>query len=169
MILASELYDLSIPVFIRHLNGLAGCMKKAQTAYAEKKCEERTLLCYRLYPDMFDFTKQVQVTTDHARTFAALLSGVDAPKYEDSETSLADLIARCERTNGWLESVKPDSINGAEEKSVVVKRAAGDLTMQGRELLLKRTLPNFFFHATTAYDIMRHNGIEIGKKDFMGA
>ena len=167
--MASELYDLSIPVFIRHLNGLAACIKKAQTMYGERKCDEKTLLCYRLYPDMFSFTKQVQLATDHARNFAALLSCVDTPKYEDNEQSLADLIGRCEKTNAWLKSVKPEQINGTEEKSVTVKRAAGDLTIRGRELLLGRTLPNFFFHATTAYDILRHNGVEIGKKDFMGA
>jgi len=167
--MASELYDLSIPVFIRHLNGLATCLKKAQTTYGERKCDEKTVLCYRLYPDMFDFSKQVQVATDHARNFAALLSGVVAPKYEDNEKSLAELGARCERTNEWLKSVKPEQINGTEEKTVTVKRPAGDLTMKGRELLLARTLPNFFFHVTTAYDILRHNGIEIGKKDFMGS
>lgn len=164
----SELYDLSIPVFIRHLNGLGACLKKAQATYAERKCDEKTLLCYRLYPDMFDFTKQVQLATDHPRNFAALLSGV-APKAESDDNSLSDLIARCGRTREWLSSVKPEQINGTEEKTVTVKRAAGDLTMKGRELLLARTLPNFYFHCTTAYDILRHNGVELGKKDFMGA
>jgi uncharacterized protein len=167
--MATELYDLSIPVFIRHLNGLAACLKKAQATYSERKCDEKTLLCYRNYPDMFDFTKQVQLANDHPRVFGALLSGGDAPRYEDNEKSLADLIARCQRTNGWLQSVKPGQINGTEEKSVTVKRPAGNLTMNGRTLLLSRTLPNFFFHCTTAYDILRHNGVEIGKKDFMGA
>lgn len=167
--MASELYDISIPLFIRHLNGLAECMTKTQTTYTEKKCDEKTLLCYRLYPDMFDFTKQVQLATDHPRTFAALISGLEAPKYEDDETSLADLIDRCESTSAWLESLKREKIDGAEEKGVTVKRSTGDVTMQGRDLLLGRILPNFFFHCTTAYNILRHNGIAIGKTDFMAA
>jgi len=167
--MSSTLYEISVPLFIRHLNGIAGCMKKTQSLYAEKKFDETALLCYRFYPDMFDFRKQVQLATDHPRGFAALLSGVDAPKYEDSEKSLSDLVARCEKTNAWLKSVKPEQINGTEEKSVTIKRPAGDVQMKGRELLLNRSLPNFLFHCTTAYDIMRHNGVEIGKRDFMGA
>src|SRR5688572_1389550 len=91
--MALTLHQISLPVFIRHLNGLAGCMKKAQTLYAEKKYDETTLLCYRFYPDMFSFARQVQIATDHARNCTALLAGVEAPKYEDNEKSLADLIA----------------------------------------------------------------------------
>ncbi|HYC47800.1 MAG TPA: DUF1993 domain-containing protein [Burkholderiales bacterium] len=162
------LYDISIPVFVRHLNGLVGCMKKAQAAYAEKKCDETTLIHYRFYPDMFSFAKQVQIATDHTRTFASLLTGVDNPKYEDNEKSLGDLIARCEKTIGWLRGIKPEQLNGTEEKSVTVKRPAGEVQMKGLELLLNRTMPNFMFHCTTAYDILRHNGVELGKRDFMG-
>lgn len=168
MTVSSTLYEISIPLFIRHLNGLAGCMKKAQSTYAEKKCDEQTLLCYRLFPDMFDFRRQVQLATDHPRIFAALLAGGDAPKYEDTEKSLSELVARCEKANAWLKSIKPEQINDTEEKSVTVKRPAGDLQMKGRELLLGRSMPNFFFHCTTAYNILRHNGVELGKRDFLG-
>jgi len=167
--MAVTMHQISIPVFIRHLNGLAGCMKKTQALYAERKCDEATLVSYRLYPDMFSFARQVQAATDHARNFAGMLSGEAAPKYEDNEKSLADLIARTEKTVAWLNTVPAAQIDGTEEKSVTVKRPTGEVQMKGLELLLNRTMPNFMFHCTTAYDIMRHNGVEIGKRDFMGA
>jgi hypothetical protein len=158
-----------LPVFIKHLNGLAGCMKKAQALYAEKKYDEATLLSYRFYPDMFSFTRQIQAMTDHARNCTALLAGVEAPKFEDNEKSLAELTARVEKTVAFLNTVKPAQIDGTEEKAVTVKMRDRELNLKGQELLLNRSLPNFYFHATTAYDIMRHNGVELGKRDFMGA
>ena len=164
-----SMHQISLPVFIRHLNGLAACMKKAQAVYAEKKFDEATLLSYRLYPDMFSFTQQVRMATDHPRNFAGMLSGVQAPKPEDNEKSLADLIARVEKTVEYLKSVEAKQIDGTEEKSVTIKRPTGDVQMKGLELLLNRIMPNFMFHATTAYDIMRHNGLELGKRDFMGS
>jgi hypothetical protein len=117
---------------------------------------------------MFSFARQVQAMCDHAKNCTALLAGVEAPKYEDSEKSLAELIARIEKTIAFLNSVKPGQIDGAEEKPVTVKMRDRELHMKGQELLLNRSLPNFYFHATTAYDILRHNGVEIGKRDFMG-
>ena len=165
----ATLHEISIPVFMRHLNGLIGCMKKAQAAYAEKKCDETTLIHYRFYPDMFSFAKQVQMATNHTVAFAAPLAGTDALKLEDNEKSLADLIGRCEKTVQWLQTIKPEQLNGAEAKSVTVKRPTGEMQMKGIELLLNRTMPNFMFHCTTAYDILRHNGVELGKRDFMGA
>ena len=167
--MAVSMQQISLPIFVKHLNGLAGCMKKAQALYAEKKYDEGTLLAYRLYPDMFSFTRQVQAATDHARTCTALLAGVDAPKFEDNEKSLADLIGRVEKTVAWLNSVKPDQIEGTEGKPVTVKMRDRELNFKGLELLLNRSLPNFYFHCTTAYDIIRHNGVEVGKRDFMGA
>jgi hypothetical protein len=163
------LYQISIPVFIKHLNGLAGCMKKAQSVYAEKKYDEATLLGYRFYPDMFNFAGQVQVATDHTRNFAAMLGDLTPPKFENHEKSLAELIDRVEKTVAWLKTVEAQKIDGTEDKSVTIKRPTGDVQMKGIELLLNRTMPNFMFHCTTAYDIMRHNGVEIGKRDFMGS
>ncbi|HKA45300.1 MAG TPA: DUF1993 domain-containing protein [Burkholderiales bacterium] len=165
----SSMSQISLPVFVKHLNGLAGCMKKAQTLYAEKKYDEATLLNYRFYPDMFSFARQVQQATDHARNCTALLAGVDAPKYDNSEKSLADLIGRVEKSVAWLKTIKPEQVDGTEEKSVTVKMQDRELNFKGLDLLLNRSLPNFYFHATTAYDIMRHNGVELGKRDFMGA
>lgn len=167
--MAVSMHQISLPVFIRHLNGMAGCMKKAQAHYAEKKYDEATLLSYRLYPDMFSFTRQVQAATDHARTCTALLAGVEAPKFEDNEKSLGDLIARVEKTVAWLNSINAEQIDGSEGKPVTIKMRDRELNFKGLELLLNRSLPNFYFHATTAYDIIRHNGVEIGKRDFMGA
>jgi hypothetical protein len=163
------MHQISLPVFIRHLNGLAGCMKKAQALYAEKKYDEATLLAYRFYPDMFSFARQVQAATDHARTCTALLAGVEAPKFEDNEKSLADLIGRVEKTVAWLNGIKAEQIDGSEGKPVTIKMRDRELNFKGLELLLNRSMPNFYFHATTAYDIIRHNGVELGKRDFMGA
>jgi uncharacterized protein len=167
--MAITMYSISVPVFVRHLNGLAGCMKKAQALYAEKKYDETSLLGYRFFPDMFRFAQQVQIASDHAKNCTALLAGATAPKFEDTEKSLADLIERVEKTIAWLKSVEARQIEGSEEKSVTVKRPTGDVQMKGLELLLNRSMPNFMFHCTTAYDIMRHNGVELGKRDFMGA
>ena len=167
--MALSLHQISVPIFVRHLTGLANCLKKAQTLYAEQKYDEASLLSYRLYPDMFSFTRQVQAATDHARTCTSLLAGVEAPKFEDNEKSLADLIGRVEKTIAFLNGVKPEQVNGAEGKSVTVKMRDRELNFTGIDLLQNRSLPNFYFHCTTAYDIIRHNGIEVGKRDFMGA
>lgn len=166
--MAVSMFPISVPVFVKHLNGLAGCLKKAQAFYAEKKYDEATLLSYRFYPDMFSFTRQVQAATDHAKNCTALLAGVEAPKYDDGEKSLADLIGRVEKTTAFLNTIKAGQIDGTEEKPVTVKLRDRELNYKGQELLLNRSLPNFYFHCTTAYDILRHNGVEIGKRDFMG-
>ena len=166
--MAISMYQVSLPIFVRQLNGLAGCMKKAQALYAEKKYDESTLLGYRFYPDMFSFARQVQAATDHARNCTALLAGLEAPKYEDNEKSLAELIARVEKTIAYLNTVKPGQVDGSEGKTVTVKMRDREISFTGLELLLNRSMPNFYFHTTTAYDIIRHNGVEIGKRDFMG-
>jgi hypothetical protein len=161
--------QVTLPVFVRRLNGLAGCLKKAQALYAEKKYDETTLLNYRFYPDMFNLARQVQAATDHARNCMALLAGVEAPKYEMNEKTLADLVARTEKTIAWLNTIKPEQVDGTEEKSVTVKMPDREMNFKGLELLQNRSMPNFYFHCTTAYDILRHNGVELGKRDFMGA
>ena len=154
--MAISMYQISLPIFVRQLNG-------------EKKYDESTLLSCRFYPDMFSFAKQVQIATDHARNCAALLAGLEAPKYEDNETSLAQLIARVEKTIAYLKTIKPEQVDGAEGKTVIVKMRDREMNFTGLELLQNRSMPNFYFHTTTAYDIIRHNGVEIGKRDFMGA
>ena len=166
--MAVSIGQISIPVFVRRLNGLANCLKKAQALYSSKGYDEATLVNYRFYPDMFNFARQVQASTDHAKNCTAMLAGVDAPKFEDNEKSLAELVARVEKTVTWIESVKSAQLDGSESKDVTVKTRDRDLNMKGIELLLNRSMPNFYFHVTTAYNIMRHNGVEIGKRDFMG-
>ena len=165
--MAVSIYQVSVPIFIRHLNGLAGCLTKTQALYSEKKYDELTLLNYRLYPDMFNFIKQVQAASTHAVTCAALLAGVEAPKLGDNEKSLAELIARVEKAVAFLNTLTPEQLDGAEDKSVTVKTQGKEVNLKGLELLLNRSMPNFYFHTTTAYDIMRHNGVEIGKRNFM--
>ncbi len=161
--------QISLPVFVRRLNGLAGCLKKAQALYAEKKYDESALLAYRFFPDMFNLARQVQAATDHARNCTAMLAGVEAPKFEMNEKSLADLIGRVEKTVAWLGTIKPDQVDGTEDKAITIKMQDRELNMKGIELVLNRSMPNFYFHCTTAYDILRHNGVELGKRDFMGA
>ncbi len=167
--MAVSMYQISVPIFVRQLGGVVTCLKKAQALYAEKKYDETALLGYRFYPDMFTFAKQVQIATDHARNCAALLAGLEAPKYEDNEKSLAELIARVEKTIAWLNTVKPEQVDGTEGKAVTIKMRDCEMNFTGLELLQNRSLPNFYFHTTTAYNILRHNGVEIGKRDFMGA
>jgi uncharacterized protein len=165
----ATMYEISVPIYVRRLSGLAGCLKKAQALYAEKKYDEGTLLNYRFYPDMFSLARQVQQATDHARNSTALLAGVEAPKVENNEKSLAELAARVDNTIAWLKTINAGQVDGTEAKSVTVKTPAGETKFTGMDLLQHRALPNFYFHCTTAYDILRHNGVDLGKRDFMGA
>ena len=167
--MALTLHQCSVRLFLRHLRGLETCLTKAKTLYEEKKYDQATLLSSRFFPDMFDFARQVRQSTNHARQCTELLSGVAAPKFEDTEKNLDELIARVQKTIEYLNSVKPEQIDGTEEKTVTLKMQNRELTFTGADLFLKRSLPNFYFHVTTAYDILRHNGVEIGKNDFMGA
>ncbi len=167
--MALSMYQVSIPVYVARLNGLAGCLKKAAALYGEKKLDETSLLSYRLFPDMFHFAKQVQAATDHARNGAARLAGREPPQYDANEKSLAELIARVEKTLEFIKSIKPEQVNGSEEKTISFKIRDRELSFKGLEFLLNQSMPNFYFHTTTAYNILRHNGVEIGKRDFLGA
>jgi uncharacterized protein len=167
--MAISMYQASVPVYVRQLGGLAGCLRKAQALYAEKKYDEGTLLNYRLYPDMFHFTKQVQAATDHARSGGARLAGLEPPNYDANEKSLAELIARVEKSIAFLNTIKPEQVDGSEEKTITLKMRDREVSFKGLQFLLNQSMPNFYFHNTTAYDILRHNGVEIGKRDFVGA
>jgi hypothetical protein len=166
--MALTMYQASMPVYTRLLKGLADCLRKAAAYYGDKKYDETTLLSYRLFPDMFHFTKQVQAATDHARNGAARLAGIEAPKYDENEKSLADLIARVEKTVAFLNTIKPQQIDGSEDKTISYKMRDREFSFTGRDFLLAQSMPNFYFHTTTAYNILRHNGVEVGKRDFMG-
>jgi hypothetical protein len=161
------MYQASVPVYIKLLNGLAGCLKKTAVHYADNKYDEATLLSYRLYPDMFHFAKQVQETTNQARSVVRL-AGQEPPKVEENEKSLAELIARVEQTVAFMKTLKPEQIDGSEEKTVTLTRRDVSVDYTGMSFLLTRALPNFHFHCTTAYAILRHNGVAVGKRDYLG-
>ncbi|MGQ9686551.1 MAG: DUF1993 domain-containing protein [Thiobacillaceae bacterium] len=162
------MYQASVPVFIRMLGNLAGILEKAAAHCAARKIDAAALIHYRLYPDMFDFARQVQVACDHARNGAARLAGVEAPEMEKTEQSFAELIERVRKTIAYLETLRPEQFDGAATREVVIKRGESNVTYAGLDYLLNRVLPNFYFHVTTAYAILRHNGVELGKRDYIG-
>lgn len=163
-----SMYQASVPVYIRMLNNLIAIMEKAAAHCEANKIDPAALLNFRLYPDMFHFTKQVQVAADAAKTGSARLAGVAAPEFDNSEKTFAELIERVKQTIAFLQTLKPEQIDGSEDREIQIKRGETVNTYTGQELLLGRTLPNFYFHLTTAYDILRHNGVALGKKDFLG-
>ena len=162
------MHQASVPVFVRALNNLAAILEKAAAHAEARKIDPAVLINYRLYPDMLPLSKQVQIASDSAKGGAARLAGVEPPKYEDNETTFAELIARLRKTVAYLETIKPEQIDGSEDKTVSWKTQTTTRTMQGMPYLLNHVTPNVYFHVTTAYAILRHCGIEIGKQDFLG-
>lgn len=164
-----SMFEASAPSFIRTLRALDTILAKAQ-AYAEaKKIVPAVLLGARLYPDMFDLTRQVQIATDHAKGAMGRLAGVEVPMYEDSEHSFEELRERIRRTLSYVEAFVPEQLAGSEDREFTFKAGPRELTFKGLPYLTSFALPNFYFHVVTAYDILRHNGVEVGKKDFLGA
>jgi len=163
-----SMYQASAPRFARLLRNLSAILGKAQAHYEAKKLDAASLMSYRLYPDMFTFTRQVQIACDQAKGAVARLAGTEPPKHEDTEQTFADLQARIAKTLDFVESVKPAQIDGSETRDVVLKMRAGELKFKGLDYLFNHAYPNFYFHLTTAYAILRHNGVELGKKDFVG-
>ena len=163
-----SMYQASVPVFSRALNNLAAILEKAAAQAEAKKIDPAVLIAYRLYPDMLPLARQIHIATDGAKGGVARLAGVEPPKYEDNEASFPDLIARLRKTVAYLESIKPEQIDGSEDKTVTWKTQTTTRSMQGMPYLLSHVTPNVYFHVTTAYDILRHCGIEIGKQDFLG-
>lgn len=165
--MAVSLYDIAVPSFTKHLEALDAIIDKA-VAYAEaKKIDPNALLDARLYPDMYTFKKQVQSACDFAKLSVARLSGIQAPVHDDSEKTFADLKSRIADTMAVLAAAKPDAMEAAAESEIAIKAGPRELKFTGKEYLLHFALPNFYFHAATAYGIMRHNGLDIGKRDFM--
>jgi len=154
--------------FAAMLRNLAAILDKAEAHAAARKIEPSALTAFRLYPDMFPFTRQVQIACDTAKGAVARLAGVEIPKHEDTEQSFAELKARIAKTLDFIESVPAAKLDGSEEREVVLKMRAGERRFGGAEYLLAHALPNFYFHVTTAYNILRHNGVELGKRDFLG-
>lgn len=159
----------SLPAFEITLNALAGALDKAQTFVAAKKTDAATLLHAKLAPDMFDFTRQVQVATDQARRGAARLAGTEAPKIEDNETSIAQLKERVVKTVAYIKTLDKRAIDASADKEIVFPLGPEKKGhMKGDDYLNHFVLPNFYFHCTAAYAILRHLGVEIGKRDFLG-
>jgi hypothetical protein len=162
------MYQASVPVFARVLNNLAAILEKAAAHAEAKKIDPAVLVQSRLFPDMFALVRQVQIASDAAKGGAARLAQVEAPAYEDNEASFAELVARCRKTAAYLETLKPEQFEGSEDRTVTWKTRTAEKSMVGMPYLLTHVTPNLFFHVTTAYNILRHNGVEIGKQDFLG-
>ena len=163
-----SMYQASVPVFIRMLNNLIAILEKAVAHAEARKIAPAVLLNSRLYPDMFPLSRQVQIASDTAKGGAARLAGTEPPKYEDNEATFPELIERLRKTIAYLNTLKPEQIHGSEKRAVTLKVRDEMLTLEGLTFLLNRVLPNLFFHVSTAYAILRHSGVEIGKKDYLG-
>ena len=164
-----SMYQASVPVFIRMLSNLKKLLEKGAAHAEAKKFDSSVLVNARLAPDMFALARQVQIAADNAKGCAARLSGAEIPKYEDTETTIPELLARLDKTIAFLKTIKPAQIDGSEDKAIVLKSPRGEMNFTGINYLLHFALPNVYFHITTAYNILRHNGVEVGKMDFIGA
>ena len=165
-----SMYSVSVPVFMQHLNGLSAVLDKAAAWAAARKVNEADLLNMRLSPDMFNLMRQVRAVTDHAANAAGRLSGKELLKFANDETTIAQLKDRIAKTIEYLKGMKAGEIDGTEAKEIKITFPSGQVReFTGQSLLLGNALPNFYFHAATAYDIVRQCGVEVGKRDFMGA
>lgn len=164
-----SMHSASVPVFVRMLGNLLNWLDKAEAHAAAKKFDAGVLLGMRLAPDMLPFAKQIQIACDAAKFGVSRLAGAEAPKFEDDESTLEELRERVRKTIGYVQSVPAAQIDGTEDKDVNVPRRDGTMTLKGEPYLKHFVLPNFYFHVTTAYALLRHNGVELGKRDFLGA
>lgn len=164
-----SMYQASIPPFLHGFSNLSAILKKAEDYAAEKKIDPGVLIQSRLYPDMLPLVKQVQIASDVTKGAAARLAGIDVPRFEDKETTFAELHQRIEKTVSFLKTITPQQIDGSESREIKLKVGGKDMTFDGLKYLLYFAIPNFYFHITTTYAILRHNGLEIGKVDFLGS
>jgi len=153
---------------IKTLSNLRNLLEKASTHAEAKKIDPSVLVNARLYPDMFPLSRQVQIATDMAKGAASRLAGQEVPSYEDNEATFPELIARLDKTIALLATFKPGDIDGSEDRTITLPMRDRTLTFKGLPYLIDYVLPNVYFHTTTAFAILRHNGVEIGKKDFLG-
>jgi uncharacterized protein len=167
--MTTPMYTTSIPVFKQMLGGLADVLRKAEAHAEAKKIDPNALLQARLFPDMFNLLRQVQVASDFAKGVAARLAGVDVPKVEDKETTFAELQARITTVLAFMDSLNPSQFADAATREIITQAGTPkEKRFTGQSYLLNYGLPHFFFHTTTAYAILRHNGVEVGKKDYIG-
>ena len=167
--MTSPIYTASIPVFKQMLGGLSGVLAKAEAHVAAKKIDPNALLQARLFPDMFPLLRQVQVATDFAKSVSARLAGVDVPKLDDNEQTFADLQARITTVLTFIEGLDVALFEEAATREIVTQAGTPkEKRFTGASYIFNYGLPHFFFHTTTAYNILRHNGVEVGKKDYIG-
>ena len=163
-----SMYQASAPRFANILRNLSAILEKAEAHCAAKKIEPSALTSYRLFPDMFPLTRQVQIASDTAKGAVARLAGAEIPKHEDTEQTFAELKARIAKTIDFVESISAAKIDGSDDKEIVLQMRSGERRFTGMQYLLGHAYPNFYFHVTTAYNILRHNGVDVGKADFIG-
>lgn len=164
-----SMYQASVPVFVRMLNNLVPILGKAAAHAEAKRCDPDIFAGCRLIADMHPLSRQIQILSDTTKGAAARLAGLEPPSWNDDEKTLGELVERLKKTTDYLQTFKSEQIDGSEERKVVLKLGPNSVEFRGIEYLLNFVLPNLFFHATTAYDILRANGVEIGKRDYMGA
>jgi hypothetical protein len=165
--MSMSMYRASVPVFLQMLPCLSAILDKTAAHAAAKKIDPLVFADARLYPDMFPLGRQIQIATDFAKGACARLAGVEPPKYADTEKTLDDLKARIAKTMDFIKEFKPSQIDGSEEREISITLGGQPQKFKGEAYLISLVLPNFFFHVTTAYAILRHNGVELGKQDFM--
>jgi uncharacterized protein len=163
-----DMYLASIPVFVKMLGNLSAILDKGDVHIKAKNIDPSVLINYRLAPDMYPLGKQVQIATDRAESCATLLAGLEVPNHGHNEATFADLQVRIARTVAFIQSVGPEQINGSEERAISFKIRDKEFSFLGLPYLLNFVLPNFYFHITTTYVILRHNGVELGKMDYLG-
>jgi len=161
------MYQVSVPRFANILRNLSAILDKAQAHAEARKIDPAVLTNFRLYPDMLPMKRQVQIACDSAKGAVARLAGVEPPKHDDVEENFAELKARIAKTLEFIQTFKPAQIDGSEEKDIHLKLGQREIAFKGMQYLLGHALPNFYFHVTTAYDILRHNGVELGKRDYL--
>ncbi|CDX11899.1 conserved hypothetical protein [Mesorhizobium sp. ORS 3324] len=163
-----SIYDASVSVFSARLKSLSNVLSLAEQNAADRKIDPQVFLTARLAPDMFALTRQVQIATDHAKGAPSRLAGREVPKYDDNESSFEELHARIAKTLDHLATFSPADLEGSEERTIELRLAGREVSMNGLQYLLHAAMPNFYFHVTTAYDILRHNGVPLGKAIFLG-
>ena len=163
-----SMYQASVPVYVQYLKSISAVLDKGAAFAEQRKIDPASLLQARLYPDMHPLVKQVQIFTDQAVRGISRLAGTEPPAFPDTETTFSELKTRIEKAIAHVESFSAAQIDGSEGRDIVMKTPRGDLNFKGQQYLLGFSLPNFFFHATTTYSILRHVGVELGKMDFMG-
>jgi hypothetical protein len=163
------MYQASVPVFVRGLGNLAEILRKAAAHAQAKKIDPAVFVNARLYPDMLPLSRQVQIATDHAKNASSRLTAAERPAFEDNETTFEQLQERIAKTIAYVETLKPDQFEGSEARDVLLPVRGKDVTFKGEQYLNLFALPNFYFHTVAAYAILRENGVDIGKLDFLGA